>query len=112
MMSMGKVQSAADTDLQVVTDKTGPRLDDDRVAPNATGANIGQPSRSGDQWHGSESEDETMYENRSRQRDDNREDILGSKVEGQERRERCRLNATKEDLSRHVVRARSGVFRW
>ena len=103
MISMGKVQPTADTDSQVVTDNIGPRLDGDRVAPNATGADIGRPSRSGDQLHDSESEDETMCKNRSRQRDDNREDMSGSEDEGQERRERCRLNATREDLSRQVV---------
>ena len=109
MMSLGKVQPTADTDSQVVTDNIGPRLDDDRVAPNATGADIGRPSRSGDQWHDSESEDETMYENRSRQRDDNREDMSGSEVEGQERHERGRRNATREDLSRQVV-PEVGIF--
>ena len=81
MMSRGEVQPPADTDSQVVTDNTGPRLDDDRVAPNTAGADIGRPSRSVDQWYDSESEDETMYENRSRQRNDNREDMSGLEVE-------------------------------
>ena len=44
-----------------------------------------------------------MYENQSRPREENREDMTGLEVEDQERREHSRLNATREDLSRQVV---------
>ena len=76
MMSVSKFQPTADTALPVVTDNIGPKLDGDRVAPNTTGADMGRPSRSGDQWYESESEDETVYENWSRQRVEIREDIV------------------------------------
>ena len=44
-----------------------------------------------------------MYDEQCRQRVEAREDVSGSEIKNQERHERCRLNATREDLSRHYT---------
>ena len=43
----------------------------------------------------------SAYENWSRQQVQVREDVSGSEVEGQERRGRCRLSATREEMPQH-----------
>ena len=47
MLSVRRPDNAGDTTPLVATENQEPRLDTDRVAPNANGADRGRPSRSG-----------------------------------------------------------------
>ena len=103
MMTSNQSQSSADSTPRIVTINTEPRLDGDRVAPHDAGADTGRPSRSGTSWYGSGSEVEEGYENQGRQRVQAGGDVTEEEAGYQERRERCRLSAAKEGMSRQVV---------
>ena len=100
MMSSNQGQSSADSTPRIVTNTTEPRLDGDRVAPHDAGADMGRPSRSGASWYDSGSDDEEGYENQGRQRVQAETDMTEGEAGYQERRERCRLSAAKEERSR------------
>ena len=102
-MSSDQGQSSADSTPRIVTNITEPRLDGNRVAPHDAGADMGRPSRSGASWDDSGSDDEEEYENQRRQRVQAETNMTEGKVGYQERRERCRLSAAKEEMSRQVV---------
>ena len=58
MLSVRRPDNAGNTTQLVATENQEPRLDADRVAPNANGADRGRPSRSGARGQGgTESED-------------------------------------------------------
>ena len=82
MMSVRRPDNAGNTTQLVATENQEPRLDADRVAPNANGADRGRPSRSGARGQeGTESEDTDDSEHNTQElryySDDEAESVLG-----------------------------------
>ena len=104
MLSVRRPDNAGETTSLVATENQEPRLDTDRVAPNANGADRGRPSRSGVQGQEGTASDDTDDSERNTQElryysDDGAE----SDLSGPEGNGRSRADAASRGQSRHLV---------
>ena len=104
MLSVRRPGNAGDTTSLVATDNEEPRLEADRVAPNANGADRGRPSRSGARGQEeTESEDNDESERNTQElryySDDGAESELGEP----EGHGRSRSDAASRGESRQLV---------